>query len=80
MNRRQARASLESTVEQSRITILHGLPRVGRSALLTAWCDDQVGVQRLRPAEVAACSAPLQVIDHLGGTEVDDFIGAFREI
>lgn len=80
MNRRQARAWLESTVEQSRITILHGLPRVGRSALLTAWCDDQVGVQRLRPAEVAACSAPLQVIDHLGGTEVDDFIGAFREI
>lgn len=80
MSRRQARAWLDTIVEQSRITVLHGLPRVGRSALLTAWYDDQVGVQRVRAHDIAACSAPLQVLDHLGGTDVALFVDAFRKI
>lgn len=65
MSRRQAQAGLNATVDRSRITLLHGLPRVGRSVLLAAWCDERSGVQRIRPTEVAGCSAPLQVLEAL---------------
>lgn len=80
MSRRQAQAGLDATVDRSRITLLHGLPRVGRSVLLAAWCDERSGVQRIRPAEVAGCSAPLQVLDHMTLSDVGVFVDAFREI
>ncbi|WP_396594608.1 DUF4143 domain-containing protein [Brevundimonas sp. R86498] len=67
-------------MKQSRVTVLYGLPRVGRSVLLADWCEGQVGLQRVKAGDVATCTAPLQVLDHLdvGGAGV--FVDAYRNI
>lgn len=80
MARDQARGRLDAAVEQSRVTILYGLPCVGRSVLLADWCDDQTGLQRLKAEDVATCEAPLQVLDHLNIAGARVFVDGYRSI
>lgn len=80
MARLQARDRLDAAVEQSRVTVLYGLPRVGRSVLLADWCEDQIGLQRVKADDVATCTAPLQVLDHLNVGAAGVFLDAYRNI
>jgi len=80
MARDQAWGRLAATVPNSRITVLHGLPRVGRSTLLAQWCEEQSGLQRVTVADIATCTALIQVLDHLSAPGAAAFIDAFRLI
>ena len=80
MAREQTRSLLDVAVSQSRITLLHGLPRVGRSEMIRRWSNgrEDAAIRPFRDAGEAI--APIMVFDHLTAGEADEFVRRFRTI
>lgn len=69
MSRRQAQAGLDATVDRSRITLLHGLPRVGLSLLLADLrrrrsSSSKQGVQSIRYRRTAKLGVLGRQVEH----------------
>lgn len=78
MRRPRLEARIDASVQNSRVTLLHGLPRVGRTRIAKDWaaCRGDVAVV---PADGLAPDAPILLFDHLRQADVAGFVGRFRE-
>jgi hypothetical protein len=78
MRRAAAQSQLDAAVEQSSVTLVLGLPRVGRTSLLNDWHD--------RHADVRLCHTPAEfqydpgvlILDHADHRVVDEIIAFVR--
>ena len=78
MLRAEMPARLDAAVAQSRVTLVHGLPRVGRSALVRRWARGRTDVS-LRPSHRDGDNvAPIVVFDHMAVEDVGLFVRQFR--
>lgn len=76
-----ASAALDAAVRSHRVVILYGLPSVGRSRLLTQWCEAQEDRQRLeRLSESNEDAASIRILDHFESAQIDVFVEHFRDL
>ncbi|RYD19407.1 MAG: hypothetical protein EOP89_15660, partial [Lysobacteraceae bacterium] len=78
MARHDFRKQLDSAVGQSRVTLVQGLPRVGRSEAVKHWAAGRLDVA-VQPFDNGTDVAPVMVFDHIRAHQVDDFVIRFRE-
>lgn len=78
MRRPRLEARLDASVTNRRVTLLHGLPRVGRTRIVNVWAARRGDVA---PAAIGAQfpEAPILLFDHLREGEVAGFTALFRE-
>ena len=75
--RPSAHAQLDAAVERSVITVVRGLPRVGRSSLLAEWLERRTDARRASVAELRPENG-IFVLDHVSAGSVDAIISAVR--
>ena len=77
MARADFKKQLDAAVEQSRITLVQGLPRVGRSVAVKQWAGGRHDAA-IQPFGSGNDLAAVMVFDHLRSYQVDDFVVHFR--
>lgn len=65
-------------VQQSRISLVHGLPRVGRSSLVLDWSSERTDTSFKVFKPDADEVAPIVIYDHFKTVQIPDFINSFR--
>lgn len=80
MARHSVGRALDEAVRDHRITVVHGLPRVGRSRAITSWCATRSDAQMLGAVTPELGFAPIRIIDHLSLNDAGAFIAQFRAI
>jgi len=80
MARRSAELALDKSIREHRVTLVHGLPRVGRSRVVARWSGARDDVEILNTYPRQPGTAPVRVFDHLEHTEVAAFVGLFRAV
>ena len=80
MARRSAGAALDKAVREHRVTLIHGLPRVGRSRVVSRWSEERDDVELLHTRPRQPGTAPVRVLDHLEHAEVVAFVALFRGV
>jgi len=71
-------AKLDAAVERRTLTLVQGLPRVGRSRLITDWAERRTDAVLRTGPEVEGGSDGILVLDHLDHGGVADLIAAVR--
>jgi predicted AAA+ superfamily ATPase len=79
MSRAEFPSRLDEAVRTNRLTILHGLPRVGRSSLMARWAERRGDASVDHFVDGKQASASITVFDHFSAKDVDAFIRRFRE-
>jgi predicted AAA+ superfamily ATPase len=77
MPRADFRKQLDAAVGQSRITLVQGLPRVGRSEAVKQWAGGRHDAA-VQPFGSGTDLATVMVFDHLRSHQVGDFVNHFR--
>lgn len=78
MARAELPARLDAAVAQSRITLVIGLPRAGRSALISRWARGRTDAALVPFDPDGDDVASIMIFDHLTVDDVDGFIRRFR--
>lgn len=78
MLRRSANAALDKAVRENRISLVYGLPRVGRSKIVSRWSEKRDDVETLHARPLEPGTASVRIFDHLEFTEVAAFVALFR--
>ncbi|MDQ0840301.1 DUF4143 domain-containing protein [Sphingomonas faeni] len=77
MRRESAFIQLDAAVERSDVTILRGLPRVGRSSFLEDWKNRRADAMRCLVEDVRL-EAGIFILDHVDARAIDQIIGIVR--
>jgi predicted AAA+ superfamily ATPase len=78
MSRSRIEEALSKAVRESRITLLHGLPRVGRTVAARRWASGRDDVSTQTFQALRADLAPILLYDHLSSDDVPGFVARFR--
>lgn len=78
MTRSGTSQMLDDAVRFNRITLLHGLPRVGRTEVVMEWYDGRSDVQITTVQALHLTDAPVRILDHFGLADVDQFVEWYR--
>lgn len=78
MRRTSALAQLNEAVEQSLVTLVRGLPRVGRSSFLIDWQSERSDAKRCRTTEEIKLEPGIFILDHVDHRSVDAIINIAR--
>ncbi len=78
MRRAALPARLDAAVAQSRITLVCGLPRVGRSALVASWARERTEAGLVSFDPDGDDVASIMIVDHLTVDDVRGFVRRFR--
>lgn len=78
MRRGLATASLDAAVRDHRVTVLQGLPCVGRTRLITRWAELRDDAEVLQRQPEGRDGAPICVLDHVRSSDIDTFVDHFR--
>lgn len=77
MRRESALIQLDNAVERSEITILRGLPRVGRSSFLEDWQARRADAMRCQVQDIRL-EPGIFILDHVDVRAIDQIIGLVR--
>ena len=80
MMRRSSGAELDKAVLEHRVTLVHGLPRVGRSKTVKRWSEERDDVEILHGRPRPPGTKPVRLFDHFELTEVAAFVTLFRTL
>jgi predicted AAA+ superfamily ATPase len=69
---------LDAAVERSTVTILKGLPRVGRSSFLDDWVDQRTDAILCQRLEDVRLEPGIFILDHVNGRDIDEIIRIVR--
>ena len=78
--RRLALAALDRAERLHLVTLLRGVPRVGRSRLLSHWAGQRAGARHETVATMLTSDAPIQVFDRLRRSDVPAFVEGYRRL
>jgi len=78
--RRLALAALDRAERLNLVTLLRGIPRVGRTRLLSAWAGERPGVRQEAIATMLTSDASIQVFDRLRRADVPAFVEGYRRL
>lgn len=78
MSRSAVERQLDIAVRDGRVTLVHGLPRVGRSKLVKDWASARTDVLFRSQGQPNASAAPILVIDHVGSDTVPNIVEEIR--
>jgi predicted AAA+ superfamily ATPase len=79
MARAEFPSRVDEAVRTSRLTILEGLPRVGRSSLIARWAQSRGDASVEHFVSDQNASAPITIFDHFTASDVGAFVRRFRE-
>lgn len=77
MSRADLKKQLDAAVAQSRVTILQGLPRVGRSEAVRCWAHERTDAV-IKTFDNSMDEAPIMAFDHFRLDQVHEFVMHFR--
>jgi hypothetical protein len=77
MPRADLKIRLDGAIGQSRITLVQGLPRVGRTEAVKRWVGGRPDAV-IQPFGSGEDIAPVMVFDHFRAEQVDAFVTHFR--
>lgn len=80
MARSVAGRVLDQAVRDHRITLVYGLPRVGRTQLVAQWCAERGDVEVLHQRSLQTGTAPVRVLDHFSLYDVVAFVEMYRAL
>jgi len=69
---------LNDAVRYSRITLLHGLPRVGRTEVVTNWGKERGDIEHTAVADLHLQGAAVRFLDHFRLEDVDGLVDWYR--
>lgn len=78
MRRESALMQLDSAVERSVVTILRGLPRVGRSSFLVDWQRRRADAKRCQGVDDILLEPGIFILDHIDDRRVDAVVNIAR--
>lgn len=79
-SRHMALDALDRAERLHLVTVLFGIPRVGRSSLLADWSARRSGARHETVASMLSSDASIQVFDHLDRADIPHFVEAFRRM
>lgn len=78
MRRESSLTQLDSAVERSGVTILRGLPRVGRSSFLVDWQRRRADAKRCQGVDDVLLEPGVFILDHIDNRSIDRIIEVVR--
>jgi predicted AAA+ superfamily ATPase len=79
VSRAEFPSRIDEAVRNNRLTILEGLPRVGRSSLIAQWAQSRGDAAVEHFVRGQKASSSITVFDHFAASDIDAFVRRFRE-